>query len=274
MKRTKQEIEEELNHKQNLIRTYRARLRPLEIQAAQRGLNAPPETLTEISSLTEQIRVQEDEIAKLETLAAEGQLSLAEAEFRLILAEAWDTPIGRPTAAGAARLELARLRLGLSPERAAELEKEVRARLVEEIFSTIDVLPLLGENLDAPGQIGSVQVAFTANESGSIRVDHFEVQQNLTLSSPLESALRLLGKAIRLAPPVALQLFLKSLPDRPRLDLADFKKSLFAQNRVWVNQNEYVVFNNFLVDLSDEYDMNLLPPPQEEESNDGTTTTS
>ncbi len=111
MKLTKQEIEEELTHRQALIHTYRSRLRSLEIQAAQRGLNAPPEITSEIDTLTERIRVQEDEIAKLETLAAEGQLSISEAEYRLALAEVWDTPIGRPTAAGAARIHPAQARI-------------------------------------------------------------------------------------------------------------------------------------------------------------------
>ena len=106
MRLAKHEIEGELKHKNNLISAYRSRLRPLEIQAAQKGSSAPPEILTEISRLTEQIRIQEDEIVKLESLAAEGQLSLAEVEYRAILAETWDTPIGRSTAAGSARLEL------------------------------------------------------------------------------------------------------------------------------------------------------------------------
>src|ERR1700722_12373692 len=108
MKRDKKEIENELEHKAQIIRALRSRLRPLEIQAAHKGISSPPEIMTEIAILTDQIRIQEDEIAKLESLAAEGQLSLAEAEFRVTLAEVWDTPTGRPTAVGAARLELLR----------------------------------------------------------------------------------------------------------------------------------------------------------------------
>jgi hypothetical protein len=101
--------------------------------------------MTEIAALTDQIRTQEDEIAKLESFAAEGQLSIAEAEFRVTLGEVWDTRIGRPTAAGAAQLELARLRLGLSDERAQVLAKEIREAIVEDIFLNIDISPILGE---------------------------------------------------------------------------------------------------------------------------------
>jgi hypothetical protein len=261
MKLMKQEIEEELVHKNNIIRALRARLRPLEIQAAQKGINTPPEVMTEIGTLTDQIRVQEDEITKLESLAAEGQLSLAEVEYRVILAEAWDTPIGRPTAAGAARLELARLRLGLPPARAREIEKEVRVALVEEIFLEIDISPLLGQDRELPGSIGAVTVEIYANEEGTVNVDRIEISQNLTISNPLESALRLIGKAIRLDPLTALRLLLQSLPREPTLDFTAFQTLLFTENRVWVNRDERIVFDNFLADLTAALNARMLPSP-------------
>ena len=121
-----------------------------------------------------------------------------------------DTPVGRPSAAGSARLELARLRLGLSPERVSYLEKEIRARLVAEVFSDIDVLPLLGKNCEFPGDLGSIQVTINSHEESRISFDRIEIRQNLTVVKPCESALRLIGKAIRLAPTIALRLFFRA----------------------------------------------------------------
>jgi len=261
MKRTRQEIQDELAHKNSLMRAYRARLHPLEIQAAQKGSSAPPEILTEISTVTEQIRVQEDEIAKLESLAAEGQLSLAEAEYRVILAEAWDTPIGRPSAAGAARLELARLRFGLSPERAQELEKEVRVALVEEVFLKIDISPLLGQHPESRQNIGAVTVVIHGEGESTVNIDRIEIDQNLTVGNPLESALRLVGKAIRLDPPTALRLLLQSLPKESTLDVTVFQELLITENKVWITQNEHGLFNDFLVDLTSALNTRLLSSP-------------
>lgn len=262
MRRTKQEIEGELDHKNKLVHTYRARLRPLELQAAQKGMYAPPEVLTEISALTEQIRAQEDEIATLESLAAEGQLSLSEAEYRVLLAEVWDTSIGRPSTSGAARLELTRLKLGLTPERAQELEKEVRIALVEEIFLTIDISPLLGQYPVLPQNITQVQLSINAEGEGSTTVvDTIQINQNLTISSPLESALHLIGKAVRLDLPTALRLFLQSLPLDTTLDIIVFRKQLITENRVWVTRDEYLIFDNFLMELTSEMNARVLPSP-------------
>lgn len=149
MKLTKQELKEELTHRYKLIRAYRGRLRPLEIQAAQRGLNAPPEVLTEISTLTEQISIQESEITELETQYAEENLSLAEAEYRLQLADGLDKSDGRLSYVDIASLELARLKLRLQSERAKELENEIRSHLAEDTIIQLpsDFLLIYSEGL-------------------------------------------------------------------------------------------------------------------------------
>jgi hypothetical protein len=179
MKRTKKEIEDDLDHKNQIIHALRSRLRPSELQAAQRGISTPPEVMTEIATLTDQIQIQEDEIAKLESHAAECQLSLAEAEFRVTLAEVWDTPTGRPTAVGAARLELVRLRLGLSVERAQALAQEIRGAMVDDIFHSIDISPILGEPRRVPAEIGQITVHIAPAEGGSVNFDRLEIHQNL-----------------------------------------------------------------------------------------------
>jgi hypothetical protein len=255
MKRTKKEIEDELNHKSQIIRALRARIRPLELQSAQKGLNSPPEITTEIATLTDLIRIQEDEIAKLESLAAEGQLSMAEAELRVTLAEVWDTPIGRPTAAGAARLELVRLRLGLSDERAQTLAQEIRGAIVEDIFLKIDLWPILGKPRRLPAETGPINVQISPADGGSVAFERFEIHQTITISDSLESTLWLIGKTIRLDPVKTLRLFIRCLPEEPKLDLPAFQKLLLSENRVWIISDEYQVFNDFLANLAIELNM-------------------
>ncbi|MEM8533283.1 MAG: hypothetical protein AAGF95_20760, partial [Chloroflexota bacterium] len=180
MRQTKQEIEKQLQHKRELITILSARQRPLELQAAQKGINTPPEILTEISTLTDQIRAQEEEIARLESLAAEGQISLAEAEFRVMLAKTWDTLSGRPTIVGDTRLELTRLQLGLTSERATELEYEVRTALAEEIFYKIDISPLLGENTGIPNSIGNTNINIAPEGENTISISNLEVHRDIS----------------------------------------------------------------------------------------------
>jgi hypothetical protein len=262
MKLTKQEIQDELTHKNVLIRTYRARIRPLEIQAAQKGLNAPPEILTEISTISELIRVQEDEISKLESLAAEGQLSLVEAEYRVIIADAWDTPSGRPSAIGTAQIELARLRFGLSSERAQELENDMRVALVKDVFEKIDISPLIGQNLWVSPDVGTINFSIKAEGESEISIDRIEIDQNLTISSPLESVLHLLGKAIRLDPPTALHLLLQSLPQESKLDIIILQEKLIMENKAWISKNEFEIFNHFLADLASQLNTHLSSLPE------------
>src|SRR3712207_2884026 len=131
MSRTKQEIAQELAHQQRLLLVLRERRRALELQLTQQA-TAPTQTLSEIDALTSRIRVYEEEIGRLETLAAEDRLPLAETEYCVLLAEAWNTPQGNPTVVDATRLELERLRLGVLPRRAHELERQIRVALAQQ----------------------------------------------------------------------------------------------------------------------------------------------
>lgn len=128
----REEIAEMLEHHQAMLRTLRRRLWARERQEAEYGINVPPEVSNEILTLNERIGKHEAEIVRLRTLAAEDQRSLAEVEYWAALAEAWEP--GRPTVAGAARLQLLRLRLGITPPQAEQLEREVRAALAEEVI--------------------------------------------------------------------------------------------------------------------------------------------
>jgi hypothetical protein len=76
----------------------------------------------------------DEEISQLRTQSVAEHFSAPEASYRELLAEVWNTPTGLPSVIGQARLERERLRLGLLPERAQELEQAVRAALAEEIL--------------------------------------------------------------------------------------------------------------------------------------------
>jgi len=131
----KQELETELEHKQALVRALKARRRPLELQAVRKGINVDPEVAVDLEELTHQIQAFEGEVNELRIQLAEGDIPLAEVEYRAALAAAWEP--GRPTVAGAANLEWVRVRSGIKPERAEEMEREVRATLAEEAIKSL-----------------------------------------------------------------------------------------------------------------------------------------
>ena len=131
----KQDLEEQIEHHQEMLRILRRRLRVQERKEAEFGISVPAEVATEIMTLNERIAKHEAELGRLRSIAVEGDLPLAEAEYRAALAVAWEP--GKPTYAGAANLELVRLRSGIQTDRAEALEKEVRVSLAEEAMSLI-----------------------------------------------------------------------------------------------------------------------------------------
>src|SRR4051794_5828948 len=134
----KQDLDEQISHHQSMLLRLRRRLRARELQEAEHGINVPPEVTNELITLNERIGTHEAELEKLNSKSVEDTLSSPEADYRILLAEPWDTSTGRPTALGLARLERERLRMGLSSERAQELERAVRAALVEDTLLRLD----------------------------------------------------------------------------------------------------------------------------------------
>jgi hypothetical protein len=165
MSRTKQEIAQELTHQQRLLHVLRERRRALELQVTQQGAAAPAQLLSEIDALTSRIRVHEEEIGRLETLAAEDRLPLAETEYCVLLAEAWNTPQGNPTVADATRLELERLRLGVSPRRAHELERQIRVALAQQSLQALRSI----EDLNEPRGVVCLEQAIYLDPATALR---------------------------------------------------------------------------------------------------------
>jgi hypothetical protein len=145
MRRTRQEIENELAHQQQMLRILRARRRSLEQQVAQQGNGTTPQVLNELAALIDQIHIRERELGQLEALAVEDRIPGAEVEYCVLLAEAWNTPHGQPSVASATRLEQARLQLGITPKRAQELEQRIRVALAQEALLAVRHLDDLGE---------------------------------------------------------------------------------------------------------------------------------
>lgn len=250
MKPENNDLAEELAHQQKMLRILRERRRVLELQAAQRGIDARPEVLTEIVSLNDEIDRHDQELARLATQAAVERFSLDEAEYRVMMAEAWSTPLGRPSLVGAARLELARLRMGIPPERAHELEREVRAGLAQEVLAELDIRPLLGivSNTYIQG-LGGMTVTLNPTDSANITIDHLEISQEISIDDPLTLALRLIGRAVRLDEPTALRLLLACLPPAPPLEVAAFGPQLLTVNLVVLYPDERSIFDQFLDEL-------------------------
>jgi len=145
---------------------------------------------------------------------------------------------------------------------------EIRVRLVEEVFSIIDISALLGQAttvLGDAGNVGTVNVNLKAEGESRATISRIDISQSLTISIPRESALRLVGKAIRLDPQITLRLLIQCLQNNDQLNLTSFEEALFAYNRVWVHQDEYVIFNGFVTDLRGALPANRLPPSTSEE---------
>lgn len=239
---SKQEIEEELAHKKQILNARIKRRRPLELQEAQRGLNTPPDVLTEISSLTEQILKLEEEIARLEILAVEGQISLIEAEYKVMTAKTWDTPRGMPSIVGEAELELARLKMGLVLEKAKQIEKEVRVGLAEEAFSSLD-----------PNFVRIFKTLLYQRDFSYVGPGDFPDEVTVNDLDSFIDSLRIIGRAIRLDISTALRLFIEILGDFSYLYRSywhsygfGFRDKLLSANRVWNYQNDKETFEQFL----------------------------
>lgn len=279
------ELQQALERHATLVQTLRQQVRAGELQATQPGGMPPPEAANTIAALLARIQYHEAEIARLQTLAAEATFSLAEATYRILLAETWGTPSGRPTVAGEMRLEWERLRLGIGPERAAELAQAVRVALAQETFYGIErglfayQLALMSKRDETVKQ----QVFQVLNvRLPYLHAEHYDqiVQEEVLGIVANQEGLHLLGRAIRLDCATALHLFLMNLPDepprivykpiipldaalvaelpphlrpgtmRPYIDLAVFKAHLFKANNVWPGQDDSVLFAQFMMELA------------------------
>jgi hypothetical protein len=279
MKMTEQEIQEAIEHQQKMLRVLRQRLQQRELQEAQYGINAPPEVISEIYALAERIRAHETELVQLRSLAAEDKLPLSEVEFRALLAEALDTSDGRPTIVGIAKLELARLRIGLKPERSQEIECEVRSSLAEETFYRIHRNMFNYVRTTRIFEFSSSnQKLYDSSNVISLDQNYIQIEYETILKlQQNRDQLVLLGRAIRLDASKTLKLFLSTIPSEPPKvisiallrglsiieklddvitgkilpyqDSFKLKENLIEANNIWPEQSEISQFEQFIQEL-------------------------
>lgn len=228
----------------------RRRRNHLRIQVAQHGNLTPIHIRTDLDDTERKLATYEQELAQLETQIAEADESVAEVEYRVHVAEAWNTPLGRPTVAGGARLELARLRLGITLERAATIEQEVRTALAYEAFTEIDIAILLGiSSVQSEPLIMGMQIHIYPTDSGIVNIHNLNQSQILTQDDARKMALRMLGRVVRLNPHIAAQLFVLGIPSNQDFVLEVFSSQLFTANQVRLNNGEEELFNAFIQDV-------------------------
>jgi len=86
----KQESEDSIKHKRDMLTEYTRRLRPLEIQEAQRGRSTPPEILTEIADLNRKIITCKAEISSLESTIETNTLKYNQQSAVTLNLEYWN----------------------------------------------------------------------------------------------------------------------------------------------------------------------------------------
>jgi hypothetical protein len=128
----KDDLQEQLQHEQKMLKIRRRNLRTLEEQEANYGLAVPMEIRNQIAQIKEYIRDHEKRIDELQIIMSEGDEPISEVEYAMHLAEVWDMADGYPKYAHLYRLDFTRLRLHITPERARKLELSIRHSLALE----------------------------------------------------------------------------------------------------------------------------------------------
>ncbi|MFL5805658.1 MAG: hypothetical protein ACJ8CR_28460 [Roseiflexaceae bacterium] len=186
MQLSKEEIPREIAHQQQAVQALNERRRVLDLQAVQFGLQVPPHIVTELANLTEQIQAREIEIANLKSQSAADQVPVEEIEDHAMLAEEWDKSPGRLKLAQRARLDWARVRLGIPLERAQAMEQTLRVQLAEELFDdlTLNYLPHNYSNWPQPKttfDFDRLRKAILLDLPITVRVFHARLQKMLYL---------------------------------------------------------------------------------------------
>ncbi len=133
----KAEIQRELDHVNKVLKIAHDNRRVLEQQQVQQGMIAPLNLINQTNEIKSAIQELEERKNNLEIQAVEEDYSLAEAEYRLAVAEAWKE--AKLSTYSKIHLELLRLKLKIEIEHAEHLEKLVRVDLSKEFLGKIDV---------------------------------------------------------------------------------------------------------------------------------------
>jgi len=251
MRRSKEEIDEDLAALQRVTRAERRRRNELRNRAALQGFSADAAIAIELEDIERRLQAYDTEYATLETLAAEADQPQAEVQYRIAVAKAWNTPEGRPTVVGAAQLELERLQLGIAPERAQVIEHAVRTDLAREGLNELSIGALLGlvEDTDGFHRLGEMNLHIYPSDGGSVSIERIDMRQTFNQISPYDNALLIVGRAVRLDPLITLHLLILMLPTTPQLEAATFGTRLLEVNKMVIYPDERSVFDGFVANL-------------------------
>lgn len=248
----REEILEELAHQQALHNALRKRLRALELQKAQHGNSTPPQIVTEIASLTEEIRECQGEIRELRNfIGEEDEIILTELKYKQELFNTWSLRLirSRPLLRDITNLEIQRRRLGLTVEHARQLETETRTKLVEEIFYNIDCRRLywlaraFGFNDDPSKIIDDIPETIRSHLDEGIM--SFIKYKDTNISEQLEY----IGIGIRLDSNRTLELLLSMIPKNIPLNIDVFEFLTNKINKTWIFQEDKELFAQFFSEL-------------------------
>ena len=128
----KAEIQRELDHVNKVLKIAHDNRCALEQQQIQQGMIAPLNLINQMNEIKSAIQELEERKNNLEIQSVEEDYSLAEAEYRVIVAEVWQE--GYLSTVGKSQLEMSRLRLKIDNNRSSEIEREVRSGIVDDIF--------------------------------------------------------------------------------------------------------------------------------------------
>ena len=170
-----EDIQNEIDSKQRIVSKLKNLRCDLEEQMATFGLYVPPYIMQQINDLTSQIAQKEQELAQLRTQSVETTLPVGEVEYRTLVAEAWSRSSGWLSIVDESRLELERLRLGITEDRSNEHHSAVRSRLAFETLLDLELNNIQGEPTIRSDAVKRIIRAFRLN---SLKAEEF-VQLNI-----------------------------------------------------------------------------------------------
>ena len=252
----KAEIQRELDHVNKVLKIAHDNRRALEQQQIQQGMIAPLNLINQMNEIKSAIQELEERKNNLEIQSVEEDYSLAEAEYRVIAAEVWES--GYLKAQGSAKLELARLRLKLLPNEAKVIENEERVKIVNDIFRDleIDLLFQIYDNHQPSSNNTTFSLSFNEG-SYNEGVINIGIDQRLTTEEKEEISFIKLGRCIILSTQRTLDLLLIYLQPVHYNNINYFIESLVRINRTNlfpVEQPSYQLFVQELINQKPESD--------------------
>jgi hypothetical protein len=219
-----------------ILSTWRRQRDLAQLKLARQGDDAQGSLIFQIEECDKQVAIWEAEVRRRSSDAVADQWTLAEAKYRELIANTWNTDRGIPTAGGLEHIERTRIELGIKRDTAQGHQQDVRIRLAKDVFRDIKHWHIfyLRETLES-----------MAMESWDKYLPDDENASSLI-------QLRLLGKAIRLDKDTALVLFLQAFKGPMRVNRDQLHRMLLMANNVWFDEEDKRVFRRFIDDLPEE----------------------